>query len=171
MFGGGQPHRLTPKLPASGFKTYNISMPAETHHRPATCAESECPAHLRGWVTILPAGSDLISVLKTSGRRYREHRDHLPLAVVRQMPGHEDDTADLSIGEGLVAFYFEPGQSCFQESTHTVPLERPALYVVRDGDWRGNPRRTPPRVHTRPEDWVEDFAGHQDRLKTTIEGG
>lgn len=171
MFGGGRLQRPSTKLSAAQVKTYGIKMPAETHFRPATCAEAQCHAHTHGWVTILPTGSDLIAVLKGSGRRYHEHRDHLPLEVVRQMMGHEEDTQPMELGAGLVAFYFEAGQSCFQEAQHVMPLERPALYVVTDGDWRGNPRRTAPRVHSRPEHWVEDFAGHQDRLKTTIEGG
>jgi hypothetical protein len=39
-----------------------------------------------------------------------------------------------------------------------VPLERPALYLARQG--------TGPVVrHTRPELWVEDFSEHLDKIK------
>ena len=70
---------------------------------------------------------------------------------------------------GLTEFTFEAGQTCFVE--HRVPLEREPLYVVRDGDWRGNPRGTAPRIHTRPDDWVDDFAEHQQRLADRFEQG
>lgn len=51
---------------------------------------------------------------------------------------------------GLTVFRFESGQRCFAD--HKT---RPELYLVRDGDFRGNPtgRR---RQHARPADWVEN---------------
>ena len=65
-----------------------------------------------------------------------------------------------------MAFAFTEGQRCCGSAEHRVQY-KPALFVVRDGDWRGNPTgRT--RTHVRPEDWVEDFAEHQDSISTTL---
>jgi hypothetical protein len=50
-----------------------------------------------------------------------------------------------------------------------VPLERPELYVVRGGDWRGNPRGEV-RRHSGPDSWVNDFAEHQDRIARVVNG-
>jgi hypothetical protein len=59
---------------------------------------------------------------------------------------------------GLTVFRFEAHQRCFEE--HRT---RPEIYLVRDGDHRGNPTgRT--RQHTRPADWVEDMTENQVRL-------
>jgi hypothetical protein len=37
------------------------------------------------------------------------------------------------------------------------------MYLVRDGDWRGNPTGRK-RQHTRAADWVEDMQENQGRL-------
>ena len=71
--------------------------------------------------------------------------------------------------EGLTVFTFEPGQDCFAQ--HRVPLERDPLFLVRGGDWRGNPTGLQPYRHHRGEDWVDDFADHQDRIARQIERG
>lgn len=63
---------------------------------------------------------------------------------------------------------FSAGQECF--GTHTTSLEREPFYVVREGDFRGNPRQTP-TVRRNADDWVDDFATHQDRLATRLEQG
>lgn len=144
--------RITPNLPAGEYKTYAIASPVSTHTRPATCAEVECAAHVNGWQSTVDESTELGRrqahyVRHDAGRGYREHRAET----------------------GLTVFTFPAGQTCFAE--HRVPLDRSALYLVRDGDWRGNPRRTPPRVHARASDWVDDFATHQDRLSRLIERG
>jgi hypothetical protein len=72
---------------------------------------------------------------------------------------------------GKVTFVFEPGTPCFRASVHKLPLEREPLYVVKDGDWRGNPRGTRPRRHARAEYWVEDFAEHQQGLADKMQEG
>lgn len=142
-------NRFTPAAGAQHFKTYQLAQPLATHWRAATCAEVDCPHHLHGWKTILPVNDDRIPLIKQSGRRYVERRTEA----------------------GLVEFTFEAGQACFQAGEHRAQVGRPELYVVRDGDWRGNPRGTPARTHTRPELWVEDFSEHQDRIATAIERG
>ena len=132
----------TPSLPAHRRKTYAITAPPATHTRPAkSCAEVDCDAHLFGWDTILPADDPRCDLVRLSGRAFTEHRE----------------------GDGLVTFRHPPGQNCYRLAEHRVPLDRPALYVVRDGDWRGNPTGRQ-RVHVNGDEWVEDFAEHQAKL-------
>lgn len=146
-------NRVTPRVPVQAMQSYEIAAPAGTHWRPATsCAEVECGAHLHGWRSVFDESTELGRqqadyVRRQSGRAYREERDE----------------------RGLTVFTFEAGQNCFALGKHQVRTGRPELYVVRGGDWRANTGVI--RRHTRPEDWVEDFAEHQDRIATAIEQG
>jgi hypothetical protein len=131
------------------MKTYEIKAPVTTHFRIGTCAEAQCRAHVNGWRTAVDESTDLGRgqahyIRHSSGRKYVESRTE----------------------DGLTAFEFEAGQTCFRQ--HQVRIERPELFVVREGDWRGNPRGFV-RRHNNADDWVDDFANHQatlaDRLK------
>jgi hypothetical protein len=51
-----------------------------------------------------------------------------------------------------------------------VRLDRPELYLVADGDWRGNPTGRQ-RTHQNAADWVEDFGEHQLRIADQVERG
>lgn len=142
--------RPAPLMAPQAYKTYAVVSPIPTHWRPATCAEVDCPHYLNGWRTrIENLTPDLLHAAKTSGRRY----------TVQQ----------IAAGESYLVF--AAGQLCFASSRHSKKLDRPPLYVVRDGDWRGNPRRTRDRVHLNPANWVEDFAEHQQVLADEIEKG
>ena len=143
-------NRVTPALPAASMKTYQVAAPLATHWRPATCAEVGCPNYLNGWLTRVPFGSELAEEARGLRGRY-----------------HFVETRE----EGDAVFTFPPGQACFRASAHQVPLERDPVFLVRGGDWRGNPRGTPARAHRRPEDWVDDFATHQQDLADRIERG
>ena len=136
-------NRITPNLPVGAFKTYEIRIPQETHFRPGTCEEAECSMYLNGWLSKIDESTELGQkqahyIRKQSGRKFTETRNEV----------------------GLTEFTFEPGQSCF--SQHKVRLDKPELYVVRDGDWRGS--RGIIRKHSRASDWVEDFQENQQRL-------
>lgn len=144
------PRALPPEL----FKTFGIRRPAKTHWRPATCVEVECDAHANGFRVTC----DLRTVLGLDQARYI--RDKAGRAFTHQFA--EDGK--------VVAFTFPAGQKCFID--HRVPLERPALFVVRNGDHRGSGRRRPERrVFDRPDQWVDTFAEHQDRLATAAQRG
>jgi hypothetical protein len=78
-----------------------------------------------------------------------------------------------------VAFTFTAGQPCFSLSSrhpgrgygwHDVQTEAEPLYVVRDGDWRGNPSGRK-RVHRSGVEWVEEFGEHQQELADRIAQG
>lgn len=152
MIPTSQGMRLAPEGPAAAYKTYSINAPLATHWRDATCAEVECQAQTFGWRTVLDESTDLGQrqahyIRKQSGRRFTEER--------------QPDT--------LTAFTFEAGQECF--GTHRVSLERPELFVVRAGDWRGNPTGQKPYLHSGPESWLSDFGEHQERIAEEIERG
>jgi hypothetical protein len=137
-----QPFRVAPKLPASERKTYTIKQ----HFRSATCAEVECEPWRNGWTSTFDVSTALGA----------EQADY-----VRARSGRAFTVA--MIGATLLQFTFKPGQPCFGRDAHRLPVERTPLFVVRDGDYRGNPRGTP-AVRRRPQDWVEDFALHQGAL-------
>jgi hypothetical protein len=143
--------RVEPALDADAMKTYGLVAPLATHWRPATCEEVDCPTMAAGWRTAVDEAEELGQrqahyIRHQAGRRYVEHREG-----------------------ALTVFIFEAGQPCF--AAHQAPLEREPIYLVRGGDWRGNPRGTPARVHTRPADWVDDFATHQQRLADRLQEG
>lgn len=112
-------NRVTPTLPVTAMRTYSISVPLKTHFRPATCEEIGCLAFHHGW-SFDTAGrnEDTIALARLSGRRYRVERDETT---------------------GAEVFHFDAGQPCFKASGHRMRVDRPELYIVRDGDWRGNP--------------------------------
>jgi hypothetical protein len=144
-------NRFAPVLPPTAMKTYQVKAPISTHTRKATCAEVNCPALANGWRTEIDETTDLGKrqawyIRNQSGRRYTEDR-----------------RATLTI------FTFSAGQTCF--AVHREPLEREPLYLVRGGDWRGNPRGIPTRQHVRAEDWLDDFATHQQTLADRLAQG
>jgi hypothetical protein len=134
------------------YKTYRISLPTATHWVEVSCEDAECPHYASGWKTLVDERTELGAkqahyIRRDSGRSFTEERTPI----------------------GGTAFVFRPGQPCFTK--HRVRGERPEIFLVHGGDYRGNPLRTPTLVHKRAQDWVEDFALHQDRVKTILERG
>ena len=144
--------RITPKVGAQYYQTFQVTSPVSTHTRRGSCEEVECAQYARGWKMRL----DLTSELGQKQAYYIKHSSGRSYKVVSQE-------------NGLVELEFAANQDCFQE--HRVPLDRPEIYRVRGGDFRGNPLRTVTRVHKKPEYWVEEFAEHQDRISRVIEKG
>lgn len=138
-------NRIEPNLPAAAYKTYQIIAPKSTHYRPATCEEVECDMYQNGWKSIIDESTDL-GKKQAHYIRYESRRSF----KTERLPN------------GLTSFYFEPGQQCFYE--HQVKLDRPEIYVVTGGDFRGNPLGTAPVRHKNAADWQDDFANHQDKL-------
>jgi len=146
-----QPFRIAPRLPVEAVKTYQISKPIPTHFRPGSCAEARCENMQHGWQTIVDEATDLGArqaryIRRDSSRRFTETRDE----------------------SGLTMFIFEPGQTCFAH--HQISLEREPLYIVRGGDWRGNPRGETWQ-HANADDWVDDCANHQQALADRLSQG
>lgn len=150
---GQEPFRMSPAGRPQDYQTFQIHTPRGPEFmRPATCEEFGCVNWLNGWATALDphAQPNLVDALKSSGRPYRE---------VSESPTR-------------TVYYFPPGTTCFQASQHRIPTrpDIPERFIVRDGDWRGNPTgRT--RVHVRPEDWVEEFQETTAAVQARIDQG
>jgi hypothetical protein len=145
MFG---PTRLPPAGPSEAYTTYELSAPLQTHYRAGTCEEAGCLAFHKGWTSHIDESTALgqaqaAYIRRSSGRRFTEQR----------------------ASDGTTEFVFEPGQRCFRSDEHRVPLEREPLYVVRHGDYR---RSRIERQHRSADDWVDDFANHQNKLADLI---
>lgn len=136
-------NRIEPSLPASEMKTHAMLAPIKTHFRKGTCEEAECRHYLEGWGT--PANAF----------------DNEDLVRLRRMGYH---WAVVQITEGEDHLWFEAGQRCFRSwaEPHLVQLQRPGIFIVRDGDHRGNPRGTEPTVFSGPDAWA-------DSLNTNLE--
>lgn len=144
--------QVKPNMPARAYKTFQIASPESTHTRPATCEEVECQQYLNGWLMKIDLGTEL-------GQRqahYIKHQSGRAYTVESQV-------------DGLVTLRFRGQQDCFQ--AHRVKLDRPEIYRVKGGDYRGNPLKTPTRVHKNPDHWVEEFAENQEAIKQAIEKG
>jgi hypothetical protein len=142
-------NRIAPQGRVQDYKTYQIVSPLSTHWRPATCAEVDCPEYIKGWklrVEGLPP--EMLHAAKTSGRKFTE----------------------LNVTATENWLVFEAGQPCFRAQLHRKLLDKQEIFVVRDGDYRGNPTGNI-RKHTRPEHWREDFAEHQEKLAQQIQRG
>lgn len=145
--------RLEPAGPARAYETFAVHTPRGPEHwRQATCEEVECQAYRHGWQTRVPIGSDLEATLR--GARHRH------------------PFVDARIEGAEWVFTFAAGTPCFQVSTHRVKLREdlPQLFVVRGGDWRGNPTGER-RIHKRPEDWAEHLHERTDAVTEALQRG
>lgn len=142
--------RIDAKLPLDRMRTYQLRSPLTTHWRNALCQDVDCDAYANGWQTTL----DLSTELGVEQAKYIRFKSGRHFTVEEHLP--------------LVTLTFPPGQQCFRP--HYVPLEREPTLIVRDGDWRGNPTGYR-RVHTRVEDWIDDFANNQISVAEGIENG
>lgn len=149
----GDPYANIRKLvtaPAHTMRTYQIDQPLHTHYRRATCAEVECSAHANGWAM----GFDLTDPKKA--------------AAARWIRDHSGRTFTAQLTPGKVVLTFAAGQTCFAK--HRVPLEREPFYVVRGGDFRGNPTGMVAR-HKTADTFVDQWDNDLDRLNTIRERG
>lgn len=146
------PNRLNPAMPARAYQTFQILAPKKTHTVEASCEDVECEQYARGWRMKIDLQTDL-------GQRQAHYIKHLSGRAYKVV----------SQRDGLVELEFAPNQPCFQQ--HRKRNELPEKYLVKGGDHRGNPLKTPTRVHKKPEFWVEEFAENQDRIARAIEKG
>lgn len=137
-------NRIQPALATHSMKTYAIDAPRDTHFRDASCDQVGCTTMASGWETYVDEATPLGQrqahyIRRSSGRSFTEARNE----------------------HGVTVFTFPAGESCFV--THQVRVDRPEFYIVRGGDWRGNPRGDF-MEHSTPDSWVDDFATHQEGL-------
>ena len=134
------------------YRSFEVHSPLATHFRDASCQEVQCEHYLTGWVSQIDVSTDQGKVwaeaIRRSGRQF---------------------TADRSGPGSVIVFRFEAGQRCFA-APHKAPVGRPELFVVRDGDWRGNPTGRADRG-VRPTEFVERMADNLDALDSAIRRG
>lgn len=139
-------NRIQPTAPVTAMRTHAIFAPLETHWRKATCEEFGCLAYHQGWA-LDTAGltEQQIELAKKSGRHF---------------------TA-VSGENGADVLVFGPGQQCFRVSEHRVRIERPELFIARNGDWRGNPDPpgTKPLVFSSADAWHDSLGTQLDRVR------
>lgn len=141
--------RPNPVGPVQAYRTYAVLPDRRTAPRRATCEEFGCLNWRNGFAVPIPAGPEgerRRQILKASRRSYT-------------LRTKED---------GTILAIFPPGTTCFAVETHRVQTSE--LFVVRGGDWRGNPTGYR-RVHQRPADWVEDCSIHLDKIATEARRG
>lgn len=143
---------IEPNMRPQDYTTYQILCPRSSHFAVVSCEDAECPHYRDGWRSVFDENTDLGKrqahyVRHESGRGFKEYRTP----------------------EGLTGFLFSPGQPCFTQ--HKMRNDRLPLFRVKGGDYRGNPLGVPTVTHKRADDWVEDFAEHQDKVKTILERG
>lgn len=141
---------FTPKLHPAHRITFVAATPLATHYRNSTCREADCVHNLSGWDTVVDVATELGA----------SQADYIRMRSGRAFTFVQTGT--------IVRFHFPPGQRCFQR--HRVALDKPAIFVVKGGDHRGNPRGTEARV-MRDVDWLDRFANHQTNLSTAKERG
>lgn len=141
-----------PLLPPWARKTYSLvadrSVPVP--QRQVNCEEAGCEHFLHGWISPIdlstPDGQETYRLATHAGRSYTEQR------------------------QGTMAYlHFAAGQPCFKARKHfALTDERPALYLIRNGDDRQYTSRT---VVPRAADWVDDFREHTETLSDEIKKG
>ena len=144
---------IMPNMDPHEYQTFSLRRPRRTHWRSATCEEADCEAYRTGWVTTVDLSTDL-------GQRQYHFITH----------DRERKPSMQKIIDTLVKFVYGPGFRCFG-TKHKVSIDRPPVFLVLGGDWRGNPRAIPTRTHTKGELWVEQFEENLDAIRTIQERG
>lgn len=157
--------RIPPALDVGAYKTYSITSP---HDRTvvSSCEQVGCAAWQRGWQSTIDESTDCAGATGFVCAWLKAGATPCGTCQARYIRyGSRRTFREQRTGTGLTVFMFEPGQRCFEN--HQT---RPELYVVRDGDWRGNPTGRK-RVHANAADWTEDFGEHQQRVADQVERG
>lgn len=149
-------NRIHPRLGPEFYQSYTMSMPLSTHWRKVTCEQYECDDYKYGFVLDVDTSTELGQkqfhyVTHDKSRRYSMQRP----------------------GLNSFKFVYPPGNAGFAgpQHDHYLPIGREPIFLVKGGDWRGNPRGTPTRVHTEVGHWIEDCALNQQFLADVAKRG
>ncbi len=156
-------NRPIPRMATNAYKTFRVASPVATHFRPATCEEFDCTAFNNGWTYIKAEleRENLLYLVTHAGKRYREMSMPVPF---------KSPEGTWEFGPEQLCLVFEPGQTCFQARSHRLPLGRPEFYFAGRGDYRSFSPRAAQRFN-RPDDWLDSFQNHMDKIKTEIQKG
>lgn len=139
-------NRVTPSLPVNKMVTHAIVAPLTTHWRKASCEEVGCLDFHNGWGLNTAGISDnAVWLAKTSGRTFTVEYDD----------------------NGAEVLLFESGQPCFRASEHRIRIDREELFILRNGDWRGNPDGAGawPLVFSGADAWKDSLSTTLDRCQ------
>lgn len=149
------PYRVAPRMAVQQYQTFSVHMPAESHWRPASCEEVDCPKWRNGWKTSFVPGT-------ADGDKIRFFIKNSTIKRTYTVVRLADRTEVV----------FPAGMECFKQdhpsTRHRLPIPKPQIHVVRGGDWRAS---TTERKVVKAPEWVDRFATNQDKLKTLIERG
>jgi len=143
---------------------FTLSQPLDTHFRPATCEEVDCPQHLFGWVTVLDRECDvrLIDDILKSGRHFTRMRSE-----------EASQRASKDLPPGMLAFVFPPGQQCFRQ--HVMPVGREPFLAYQRGVAMGAGGAFVPvedrRQHVKVSDFTEHFNEEADGIRRRRQAG
>lgn len=142
-------NRIQPSLGPEHMRSYTMSLPLSSHWSKVSCEEYECDDFLHGFALTIDVRTEL-------GQRQHDYLTH------DRSRTYSMQRVDLY----TFKFLYPAGTPGFDgpKHDHYLPNGRDPFWLVQGGDWRGNPRQTPTRLHTRGEFWVEDFAGNQEAI-------
>lgn len=135
--------RCDPQLPVTAMKTFEVRTPSATHFERVSCEEVDCRDFRDGWVVgfdveKFSAAQELGRICTRLGKKF----------TVRRL-------------DNKIIFTFASGQACL--NPHRERIDRPPIYIVRGGDWRGNPRGEH-RTHRNAADFTEDWQESQAQV-------
>lgn len=162
--------RIPPVLPAAAMKTYHVARPI-TWWVFASCGQVDCDHYRRGWTTIVD--EDQAGVIRRSGRSFTETRDRAGLVTFAFPPGQRcwhAPPAEL-VGQAIFAVVSRLPEPEIADRWHKRVPQREPLFGLTGGDWRGNPRGTPPVRFKTHRQFIDDFAEHQLRIADRIKRG
>lgn len=137
---------IQPKMGVAAYETFSVSQKTDTQVRTA-CEDAGCEAWANGWETVVDESTEL-------GRAQASYIRNQSMRTRREMRSGD-----------LTVFRFEPHQRCFSE--HKTMPQR---WTRRHGDFRGNPSGNG-RVFDRPDQWVDEFATHQEEIADLVRRG
>ena len=146
-------NHIPPQLPPGAYQTFEANAPLTTHWRQATCEEVECAAYMQGWT------SDVLANSPEEDRIRKTYDDEIRRGKI----------TTTKTPEGFTRYHFPAGTACFRRVWHKLPLERPALFTVRSGDWRGTDGVI--RTFKNGEEWVSAFGEHQAAIADKVNRG
>jgi len=135
--------------------TFKASAPVSSHWTRVPCGEGNCSDYRNGFFIDV----DISTELGAAQHNYLANKDKKRKGTMQK------------ISATVYRFTYPPGSQPFAGNNHEhyAPIDRPAYYLVHDGDWRGNP--TGNKRFLDVDDWVDMFANHQDRLATEKQKG
>lgn len=140
--------QMAPLADPRAYRTFRAVAPISSHWNRVSCEQAQCPDYLRGFFIDV----DVSTELGQAQFDYLHRKDKSRKGTMQKM------------SETIYRFTYPPGSRPFAGNNHEhyQSNERPAYYLVHDGDWRGNP--TGFKRFLTAEDWVDMSANHQAQV-------